>query len=64
AHMDELSSQAGVPLHRDHQYEIVTRYNNTTQADIDAMSILYIYCRDWTFENQTSASGALGSNIR
>ena len=64
AHMDEISSETGVPLRRDHKYELITRYNNTTQGDIDAMSILYIYCRDWTFENQASASGSLGSNIR
>ena len=62
--MDEISTEVGFTLHRDHKYELITRYNNTTQGDIDAMSILYIYCRDWTFENQTSASGALGSNIR
>ncbi len=56
AHMDEISSPEGIPLHRDHKYELVTVYNNTTKSDIDAMSILYIYCRDWSFENHSSAA--------
>jgi hypothetical protein len=56
AHMDEISSPEGIPLHRDHKYELVTVYNNTTKSDIDAMSILYIYCRDWSLENKSAAS--------
>jgi len=56
AQMDEISSPEGIPLHHDHKYELVTVYNNTTKADIDAMSILYIYCRDWSFENKSSAA--------
>jgi hypothetical protein len=56
AHMDEISSEQGIPLHKDHHYELITNYDNTTPADIDAMSILYLYCRDWTFENKSSAA--------
>jgi len=58
ARMDEISSPEGIPILRDHTYELVTVYNNTTQADIDAMSILYFYCRDWSFESKSSASTA------
>jgi FixJ family two-component response regulator len=56
AHMDEISSPEGIPILRDHKYELVTVYNNTTPADIDAMSILYLYCRDWSFESKSSAA--------
>ncbi|HYV51318.1 MAG TPA: hypothetical protein VE910_05395 [Dongiaceae bacterium] len=56
ADMDEISSPEGIALHHDHKYELVTVYNNTTPADIDAMSILYLYCRDWSFESKSSAA--------
>jgi hypothetical protein len=56
SHMDEISSQEGILLHRDHHYELITDYDNTTQNDIDAMSILYLYCLDRSFEEKTTAS--------
>ena len=59
AHMDEISSPEGIPIYHNHKYELVTVYKNTTQGDIDAMSILYLYCRDWSFESKSSASAAL-----
>jgi hypothetical protein len=58
--MEEISSQEGIKLYRDHVYELVTRYENPTGQPIDAMSILYVYARDVKFENargtQTLAS--------
>jgi hypothetical protein len=62
AHMDEISSPDGIPIHHDHTYELVTVYDNRTKSDVDAMSILYLYFRDWSFENPASASGNLGLN--
>jgi len=37
------SSAEGFPVYPDHQYEIEAFYNNTTDADVDAMAILYLY---------------------
>jgi hypothetical protein len=48
--MTEVKSSAGVPLFKDHQYQLVTTYHNPTHEPIDAMSILYVYCRDRQFE--------------
>lgn len=56
ARMDEITSREGIPLHRDHRYELVTRYDNTTGGDIDAMAILYLYCLDRTFAPEARAS--------
>jgi hypothetical protein len=52
AEMDRLSLPEGVPLDRDHEYELVTRYHNPTSGPVDAMSILYLYMLDRKFEAQ------------
>jgi hypothetical protein len=43
AHVDELKSIDGVPILRDHRYELVTEYDNTSDSKTDAMAILYLY---------------------
>jgi hypothetical protein len=43
AHVDEFKSISGIPVFRDHRYEIVAEYDNTSGASTDAMAILYLY---------------------
>ncbi len=43
AQVGELKSIAGVPLHRDHRYEVTAEYDNTSGVKTDAMAILYLY---------------------
>lgn len=43
SHVDEIRSAEGIQLHAGHTYELVTFYDNTTKAPVDAMSILYLY---------------------
>jgi hypothetical protein len=50
ARMEHLSLPQGVAISRNHSYELITRYHNTTSAPIDAMSILYLYMLDRKFE--------------
>ena len=40
------SSEVGLPIYSDHDYEIVATYNNTTDHDIDSMAVIYMYLRD------------------
>jgi hypothetical protein len=40
------SNQEGVRIHRDHDYEIVAVYDNTTDHDVDSMAVLYLYLLD------------------
>lgn len=44
--MSEIKSQQGIPLRKDGRYELVADYDNTTDAPIDAMAILYVYALD------------------
>lgn len=44
--MEELELPEGVPVYRDHAYELVTDYDNRTEGNVDAMAILYLYLAD------------------
>jgi hypothetical protein len=43
AHVDEFKSIGGVPILRDHRYELRAEYDNTSDSTTDAMAILYLY---------------------
>ena len=43
AHVDELKSIQGIPISRDHRYELTAEYDNTSDSKTDAMAILYLY---------------------
>lgn len=40
------SSPEGLPIYKDHQYELVSSYNNTSGQPQDAMVVLYMYLHD------------------
>jgi hypothetical protein len=42
-HLEHFSSLEGVPVYKDHEYELISVYDNTTTHDLDAMAILYLY---------------------
>jgi hypothetical protein len=46
SHVEALASSEGVPVYRDHEYEIVSVYENTTGVDQDAMAVLFMYFYD------------------
>lgn len=51
-----FSSQEGIPLFADHEYEIVSVYNNTTDRDQDSMAVMLFYLEDKKFEKRTRRS--------
>jgi hypothetical protein len=58
--VDHFSSREGIPLYRDHEYELVSIYNNTTPVDQDSMAVMHLYVRDraledaWRLQRRTS----------
>ena len=46
ASVDYFSSIEGIPLYKDHEYEMVSVYNNTSSEDQDAMGTFFLYLRD------------------
>jgi hypothetical protein len=59
ARVEHFSSGKGVPLYRDHEYELIARYDNTSGTRQDAMAtmLLYVLVRDLVFVPFSEASG-------
>jgi len=55
-HVDYFSSVEGVPLYKDHQYEIIARYDNTSGQNQDSMAVMYMYVLDKEFQRPGAAS--------
>src|SRR4029077_43289 len=43
AEVEYLSSAEGIPLYKDHQYEVTSVYDNTSGVDQDAMATMFLY---------------------
>jgi hypothetical protein len=61
ARMDELALPEGTPLSKDHEYELVTVYDNPTDRPADVMSILYIYALDKQFHHPDEQAGPVAT---
>ena len=48
--VDYFSSAEGIPLHADHEYELVSTYENTTDENQDSMAVMLLYLLDKAFE--------------
>jgi len=55
ADVDFLSSEEGIPVFKDHEYELVGAYNNTTSEDQDSMAVMYLYVLDKSFRRESVA---------
>ena len=53
--VNNWSSEEGIPIYKDHEYEIVSVYHNTSPVDQDAQAVVYLYVADPTFEERTLA---------
>ena len=49
-HVDYLSSEEGIPLFADHEYELISAYNNTMSEPVDSMAVMYLYVLDREFK--------------
>jgi hypothetical protein len=56
--VDHLSSVEGVRLYKDHQYELTSWYQNTSEADVDSMAVMYMYMRDLKFTKPDLSAAA------
>ena len=46
AEVDHYSSAEGIPLYKDHEYEVVSVYDNVSGVDQDAMAVMLLYVHD------------------
>lgn len=49
-HVDFFASEKGVPLFKDHQYEIISVYHNTSGEPQDSMAVMNLYVIDKEFK--------------
>ncbi|NUP07686.1 MAG: hypothetical protein HOW73_16690 [Polyangiaceae bacterium] len=49
AHVDSFSSEEGVKVYKDHEYELESVYENTTGEDQDSMAVMLLYLHDKQF---------------
>ena len=52
--VDTYSSTEGIPVYKDHEYELVSAYNNPTDEDHDAMATVFLYLLDKEFQRPES----------
>ncbi len=57
-HVDSLSSPAGVPVFKDHEYELIAVYNNTSSEDQDSMAIMFVYLTDSEYHGPVAVAQA------
>jgi cyclophilin family peptidyl-prolyl cis-trans isomerase len=48
-HVDRFVNREGVPLYRNHQYELISVYNNTTEENHDSMASVFLGVEDREF---------------
>lgn len=61
-HVETISSPAGIPFYKDHNYELVSVYNNTTHENADSMASVFLGLDDQEFakpKNLARRSAAL-----
>ena len=46
AHVDTFSSDAGVPMYKDHEYELISVYDNPTKENHDSMASAFLGLED------------------
>ena len=59
AEVEFLSSAEGIPLYKDHQYEVVSVYDNTSGVDQDAMATMFLYLAAKDLDLTRIRSGAV-----
>ena len=47
--VDSFSSVEGIPIYKDHEYELVSVYQNPTEKDQDSMAVMNLYMLDKDF---------------
>jgi hypothetical protein len=60
SHVDSFSSVEGIPIYKDHEYELVSVYLNTTDRDQDSMAVMNLYMLDRDFRAPAPAAPTAG----
>lgn len=53
-HVEAFSSEEGIPVFSNHEYELVSVYNNTSGVEQDSMAVMYVYMKDHNFDPESA----------
>ncbi len=62
--LDYFSSEHGIPIYKDHDYELVSIYNNTSGKDVDSMAVMFMYLLDTRFQKPDAAKMAAAAQAQ
>lgn len=48
-HVEYFHSEEGIPIYKGHEYELISKYNNTSQVPADSMAVMYLYMSEVNF---------------
>jgi len=51
-HVEYFSSEEGIPLYKDHEYALISTYDNTSDEQQDAMAVMFVYMLDKNYETK------------
>ncbi len=51
-HVEYYSSEEGIPLYKDHEYTLISLYDNTSGEPQDAMAVMFLYMVDGNLEER------------
>ena len=54
-YVDYFSSSEGIAIYKDHEYQLISSYNNTTDTDQDSMAVIYMYVLDREYKKPNLA---------
>lgn len=60
--VEYFSSAEGIPLYKDHEYQLISVYDNTSSEDQDSMAVMFLYVEDKEFDS--SMKTALNPNTQ
>src|SRR5262249_44963710 len=55
-HVETFASEKGIPMYRDHKYELVSVYDNPTQQNADSMASAFLELEDPEFVKPDEAT--------
>jgi hypothetical protein len=60
-HVEHFASAEGIPLYEDHEYELISVYENTSGEEQDSMAVMYIYVEDREFDREKAIAEGGGT---
>ncbi len=55
-HVESYSSREGIRIYKDHEYTLISIYDNESDVQQDAMASMFLYMLDTNFEGRSQSA--------